>query len=110
LKKLGLVFEVRLPRQGPAQQCFNEQVIAFCEDKGIDLKKGSSPEATDWVLMVRRTRDVLGDEVLTRAEFTTKKLKEKPFNKLRNYLADDEKRRILFIGAILPLYFKVLVI
>lgn len=102
LQRLGLVFQVRLPRTGSVQSYFDCQVRGFCEDKQIDLTRSRNPGPliTDWVLMKRKgNKCKLSDEVLSPAEFTTVKLNEKPFAALRNYLSEDVTRKILLIGA-----------
>ncbi|KAJ7118930.1 hypothetical protein C8R44DRAFT_789663, partial [Mycena epipterygia] len=101
LQRLGLVFQVYLPRTGGVQSYFDCQVKGFCEAKHIDLTRSLNPGplVTDWILMKRKgNKSKLTDEVLSPAEFTTSKLKDKPFTALRNYLSEDVTRKILLIA------------
>ncbi|KAJ6606235.1 hypothetical protein DFH09DRAFT_4487 [Mycena vulgaris] len=100
-QRLGLVFQVRLPRKGYVQKYFDCQVKSFCEDQQITLPRaaGAEPGIKDWVLMKRKTgtKKELYPAVLTPGEFNVDTLSGKPFA-LGNYLSDDGARKVLLIA------------
>lgn len=101
LRKLGLVFQVKIPRQGSVKRYFDDQVKNFCEDKNIDLQPGVDPDAPLWTFMMVKKRGnnaTLRGELLSQSEMTAKYLGGKEF-KLRNYLAEDGDDKILLIGT-----------
>ncbi|KAJ6500702.1 hypothetical protein C8R45DRAFT_78238 [Mycena sanguinolenta] len=101
LRDLGLIFEVKVPRQGVMKSDFDRQVRHFCQDKNITLKSSRTiTELPVWTLMVFKKRSKKGDlqaELLTPAEFTTEKLKS---HKVRNYLSEDNTKQVLLIAPL----------
>ncbi|KAJ7184489.1 hypothetical protein C8R46DRAFT_461546 [Mycena filopes] len=101
LKDMGLVFQVKLPRQGDlVQEHFDDQVKAFCEDQHITLRPGLQKDAPLWSLMIIRKRGpkcTLQSELLSPAEFTLATLTGKKFSTVRNYLG---KLPVLLIAPI----------
>ncbi|KAF7353796.1 hypothetical protein MVEN_01065100 [Mycena venus] len=103
LRDLGLVFQVRLPRQDSAKRHFDCQVKSFCEDKNIDLQSGQLAESPVWTLMAVKKRSNkcdLHSEFLAPSELTTERLGKAPFDKLRNYLSEDGVNRVLLIAPV----------
>lgn len=101
LQKLGLVFQVKLPRQGYVKRYFDDQVKSFCEDKKIDLQPGVDPDAPLWTFMMVKKRGnnaTLRVELLSQREMTAQYLGGREF-KLRNYLAEGGDDNILLIGT-----------
>ncbi|KAJ7891279.1 hypothetical protein B0H14DRAFT_3855076 [Mycena olivaceomarginata] len=99
LQKLGLVFQVKLPRQGYVKRYFDDQVKSFCEDKKIDLQPGVDPDTPLWTFMMVKKRGnnaTLRVELLSQREMTAQYLGGREF-KLRNYLAEGGDDNILLI-------------
>ncbi|KAF8191581.1 hypothetical protein K438DRAFT_1830758 [Mycena galopus ATCC 62051] len=100
LRNLGLVFEVKLPRQGPVKSFFDSQVKSFCEDKKLHLQSGVNPKSPVWTLMaVRKLRNKYDLHAeLPASHFTTQTLGGPPFNKVRNYLSEHSANQVLLIA------------
>ncbi|KAJ6546833.1 hypothetical protein B0H19DRAFT_1379236 [Mycena capillaripes] len=103
LQRLGLVFQVKLPRQGSVQKYFDCQIKSFCEDNGIVLTPGLESRAPVWTPMVVKKNGKkypLEAEFLAPGDFTAQKLMDKPFNKLRNYISEDGANKVLLIAPV----------
>ncbi|KAJ7494444.1 hypothetical protein B0H11DRAFT_936671 [Mycena galericulata] len=98
LQRLGLVFQVRLPREGSVQKYLDCQIQSFCEDKKVDLKPGLESRATAWLLMKRKGRKFeLADDMPAPGDFTTSKLMKAS---MPNYLSEDGAHKLLLIAPV----------
>ncbi|KAK7035883.1 hypothetical protein R3P38DRAFT_609049 [Favolaschia claudopus] len=92
LRDFGLVFQVRLPREGSVKQCLERQVKEFCEGKSIFLRDAPNTEAPVWDVMFIKERrgqpSVFERKDLTANGFTASTLQKTPFSQVLNHLSE----------------------
>ncbi|KAJ7684443.1 hypothetical protein DFH06DRAFT_7065 [Mycena polygramma] len=100
LNRLGLVFPVRLPRQGLVWDYLDDAVQSFCEVRKIDLRPGQEKGAAAWTPMVIRKKKncPLEVELPVPTQLTLEELTSKPFD-MKNFVPHS-RRKVLFIAPV----------